>query len=116
MSAMKKVTSGFVNPMDLQKTLQERAGAEPLQLEPQATAPQRTKSPALPLQVQLPTELPWEGTNPRIKIHFGLRIPEPLHKRFEYAANHTLGESMQTFALKALEEAVSKRLSELGFD
>lgn len=59
-------------------------------------------------------EKPWLDANPRIKIHFGLRIPEPLHKKFEYAANHTLGASMQSFALQALEEAVHKRLEELG--
>ena len=64
-----------------------------------------------------PVELeskPWLAAHPKVKIHFGLRIPEPLHKKFEYAANHTLGASMQSFALQALEEAVHKRLEELG--
>jgi hypothetical protein len=41
-------------------------------------------------------------------------MTQKLHKQFEYAANHTLGDSMQTFALRALEEAVHRRLKELG--
>lgn len=58
--------------------------------------------------------MPWDDAHPKVKIHFGLRIPEKLHKQFEYAANNTLGDSMQTFALRALDEAVHKRLKELG--
>ena len=59
-------------------------------------------------------EMPWLDAHPKIRIHFGLRIPEPLHKKFEYVVSHTLGASKHSFALQALEEAVHKRLEELG--
>ncbi len=113
---MKK--SGFVNPMALRQELVERTGASPLQLEPAAEAgplkeEKQEKKPEV-VQVSSADPLPWLNAHPKVKIHFGLRIPEKLHKQFEYAANHTLGDSMQTFALRALEEAVVKRLKELG--
>ena len=112
-----KKSSGFVNPMDMKKVLEEQAGTEPLKLvTPQAgTGAQQAESPALPPEFTTKKEdMPWMKANVRVKVHFGLRMTEVLHHKFEYAANHTLGHSMQTFALLALEEAVDKRLKELG--
>lgn len=110
MSARKTAGSGFVDPMEVRKRLQQQTGTtQPLELV--AEVPQTAVAAT---QATEPEELPWHKAHPKLKIHFGLRLPEPLHKKFEYAANHTLGESMQSFALKALEEAVDRRLKELG--
>lgn len=109
----KKSASGFVNPMDMKRVLEEQAGTEPLKLVAQPTGAQAAESPALPFTTKK-EDMPWVDANPRVKIHFGLRMTEVLHHKFEYAANHTLGTSMQTFALIALEEAVDRRLKELG--
>lgn len=95
-----KKQGGFVSPAELMAQVRAQGGG--------------SSSVAKPLHLDVPVELPWEAAHPKVKIHFGLRIPEPLHKKFEYAANHTLGDSMQSFALRALEEAVLKRLEELG--
>ena len=120
--------SGFVNPMALRQELAEQTGAQPLAMEP-ATEAQGFQelleskelpapSPALAKPAKAPSKnlepMPWDSCHPKVKIHFGLRLPEKLHKQFEYAANHTMGDSMQTFALRALDEAVHKRLKELG--
>lgn len=96
-----KNKAGFVSPQELMAQVRAQGGGAP--------------SPTLEgLGVEKPAELPWLNAHPKVKIHFGLRIPEKLHLQFEYAANHTLGDSMQTFALRALEEAVHTRLKELG--
>lgn len=120
--------SSFVDPMKLRQELADRTGAQPLQIEPatkaegfqelleaerlpvpspEAAKPAKATSGAL-------APMPWDDAHPKVKIHFGLRMTQKLHKQFEYAANHTLGDSMQTFALRALEEAVHRRLKELG--
>lgn len=121
MNSKTKPKSGFVNPMMLVQEVHEKAGTEPLQLAPQA-AGEAVKAPALasptsssPLtQTPEGEELPWVNANPRVRVHFGLRMSERLHLKFQYAATHTLGHSMQTYALQALEEAVDRRLKELG--
>lgn len=105
----KKPSSGFVSPSDLMAQVRAQGGGA----QPQAEAPSPVAELGL-VSAPVPEKMPWEDAHPKVKIHFGLRIPERLHKRFEYAANHTLGASMQTFALTALEEAVEKRLAELG--
>jgi len=101
--------SGFVNPMELRQELAEQTGAQPLAIEPATDA-----APGLSEQKKPKAKLPWDNCHPKVKIHFGLRLPERLHKQFEYAANHTMGDSMQSFALRVLDEAVHKRLKELG--
>lgn len=120
--------SAFVNPMELRKELADRTGAQPLQIEPATEAEgfqelleaERVLPPSPPLSDarEGPSKkneaMPWDDAHPKVKIHFGLRMTQKLHKQFEYAANHTLGDSMQTFALRALEEAVHRRLKELG--
>ena len=114
-TAVKK--SGFVNPMTLRQELAEQTGAQPLAIEPAVPqAAEEVKAAGLPEKKgKAATEpRPWDNCHPKVKIHFGLRMSERLHKQFEYAAAHTLGDSMQTFALRALDEAVHKRLKELG--
>jgi hypothetical protein len=65
--------------------------------------------------VNAPAEpLPWADLDPRVPGHFVVRANEVQRARLKYAALHTAGESMQTFALKAIDEAVAKRLQELG--
>ena len=120
--------SSFVNPMELRKELADRTGAQPLQIEPateaegfqelleaeRVLAPSPAPKNAAQAQSKKNEPMPWDDAHPKVKIHFGLRMTQKLHKQFEYAANHTLGNSMQTFALRALEEAVHRRLKELG--
>ena len=119
--------SGFVDPMALRKELADRTGAQPLKIEPETPAQgfqellEReqlpTSTPASTNVAKAPSKkdsMPWDNCHPKVKIHFGLRMTDRLHKQFEYAANHTLGDSMQSFALRALDDAVHKRLKELG--
>lgn len=119
-------TTLAVNPMTLRQELAEQTGAEPLAIKP-ATPEEGLKQVVEALnasaekrgakgtwKAKAAEPMPWDNAHPKVKIHFGLRLPEKLHKQFEYAANHTMGDSMQSFALRALDEAVHRRLKELG--
>lgn len=60
------------------------------------------------------TSYPWEETGVRddvIKV-YNLRLPEPYLLKLKYIAEHT-PDSMQTFCLNVVEEAIDKKIKEL---
>jgi hypothetical protein len=57
---------------------------------------------------------PWEEAGIRddvIKV-YNLRLPEPYLLKLKYIAEHT-PDSMQTFCLNVVEEAIDKKIKEL---
>ncbi|WAK04597.1 hypothetical protein [Methylobacter sp. YRD-M1] len=57
---------------------------------------------------------PWEEAGVRddvIKV-YNLRLPEPYLLKLKYIAEHT-PDSMQTFCLNVVEEAIDKKIKEL---
>lgn len=57
---------------------------------------------------------PWEEAGVRddvIKV-YNLRLPEPYMLKLKYIAEHT-PDSMQTFCLNIVEEAIDKKIKEL---
>lgn len=85
---MNKAKSGFVNPAELMDKVRQQPGAH--------------------------TNGPGAEGNPRVIVPFVLRLQEPLHLDLKHVAAHTLGESMQSFAVRAIREAVEKRMAELS--
>lgn len=83
---------------------QEPAGdviaAEPAQ----PVAPAKKKAPAKPK--------PWNAANPKLKITFGVRLPESLHMKLTWLSENVPNASMHSIALEAIEERISKMLTE----
>lgn len=53
--------------------------------------------------------LPWADSNPRIKVGFNLRLPEPLHKKLLYLSSENT--SAHSICLTAIEKAVAEMLA-----
>lgn len=69
--------------------------------EPAAAAPDRAGE----------GKLPWENANPRIKLVFNLRLPEPLHAKVKYLGETRVGESMHSIIVRGIEAEIQRMLS-----
>lgn len=91
----------------------KEARTTPDTTEPKKTAPGPANQAAGPWAGQ---GAPWKDANPRVKVPFTARLPEPLHARLRWLAENTAGTSMHAIALQALEREVARRLREQGID
>jgi len=80
--------------------IKKEVSPTPAPKEPKKTA-QRARSEAV--------EGPWTTANPRIKMQFNMRLPEPLHAKLKWLGENT-PDSMHSIAMEAIEEVVNKRL------
>ena len=56
--------------------------------------------------------LPWSDADERVIKAFNLRLPEPLHTKLQFIAEHT-PHSIHSFIMEAVEEAVERELESL---
>ncbi len=81
---------------------------------PAPAPPAAAPAPAAPQGPKIPHPAPWADASPRVIVHFGLRVPEPLHLKLKWLADNTAGESMHSLALEALRRDVDRRLAAFG--
>jgi predicted HicB family RNase H-like nuclease len=55
---------------------------------------------------------PWDEGDERVIKAFNLRLPEPLHMKLQFIAEHT-PNSIHSFIMEAVEEAVERALEDL---
>ena len=55
---------------------------------------------------------PWASASPKLKVVFGVRLPEATHIKLSWLADHTPNNSMHSIVLDAIESQVAKMLSE----
>lgn len=84
--------------------VQEDAPTVPARMAP-------TQQLSMPLEVAKDRH-PWDDAHPRIKEQFTMRLPQALHAKLKYIAEHS-PESMHDIALAAVSAAVEKRLREM---
>lgn len=61
---------------------------------------------AVPAKSAAPGAAPWADASSRVRITFGVRMPEELHMKLTWLAEHTVNNSMHSIALEAIEEHV----------
>lgn len=96
----------FHDPMAMAfvRAADEAPASTPTELQ---QAPARAEKPRKP-----PAALPWESAHPKLKEPFVVRLPQSLHMKLTYLAEHT-PESMHAIALDGVTAAVEKRLRKL---
>jgi hypothetical protein len=52
------------------------------------------------------------NANPKLKVIFGVRLPEALHMKLTWLAANTVNNSMHSIALGAVEKEVERLLAE----
>jgi hypothetical protein len=57
-------------------------------------------------------QAPWANANPKLKVIFGVRLPEALHMKLTWLAANTVNNSMHSIALGAVEKEVERLLAE----
>ncbi len=85
----------------------EQGGAEP----DNAPTPQEA-TPARQKAAKSPVWYPWHDAHPKLKEQFTMRLPQALHMKLKYVAEHS-PESMHDIALAAVSAAVDKRLRDM---
>lgn len=55
---------------------------------------------------------PWSSAHPKMRVGFAMRLPEALHMKLSWLAEHIPNESMHGLALSAIEREVELLIAE----
>ena len=58
-------------------------------------------------------QAPWANANPKMKVIFGVRLPEALHMKLTWLAANTVNNSMHSIALGAIEKEVEELMKKI---
>ncbi len=57
---------------------------------------------------------PWMSADPRIRVLFQARLPDPLHKKLQWVSQHTVGGvSIHELLLTGTERYLDQRIAEI---
>ena len=96
-------------------TTQKKTFRKPMEFV-EAAAEQQAVSPASAVAVDVaPVEAhrtPWDTAHPKMRVGFAMRLPEALHMKLSWLAEHIPNESMHGLALSAIEREVELLIAE----